>query len=241
MAEAFDHIVLIVDDEEQIAKSIGRILKSIGVKYVYLASGESGLNHLKNENRSFSLILSDQRMPGMKGAAFLEKAREMSPDTIRFLITGYADMDAVRDAVNKGAIHRYIAKPWDNNELLAAIKEGLKQYELSVENQRLFKLAKERNRKLYDLNIRLKESADEQKRKLTRLDKEIEDLKARLEEQPVNRNFFKEIETILQEASLDDPEQLTSLYVAVISELNMQFRLLAAKNGWEMPRGAPWR
>lgn len=241
MADAFDHTVLIIDDEEQIAKSIGRLLRSIGVNHVYLASGEGGLKRLKSDPKPFSLILSDQRMPGMKGSEFLEQAKELSPDTIRFLITGYSDMAAVRDAVNKGSIHRYIAKPWDNNEFLEAIKDGLKQYELITENQRLFKLAKERNKKLYDLNITLKESAEEQRRRIIRLDKEIGELNEILTERPVNRDFIGEIRQILEEKNRINPENLNSLYAALISELYKQFRFLAAKNGFEMPTNLPWR
>ncbi|MCK5099877.1 MAG: response regulator, partial [Desulfobacteraceae bacterium] len=152
MVEKFDHTVLVVDDEEQVGKSLGRFLKSIGVKYVYMESGKLGLERMQAASKPFSLIISDQRMPGMTGAEFLEKAKAISPDTIRFLLTGYSEMDAITEAVNKGSIHKYISKPWDNKDFAEKIKSGLNQFELAMENDRLFKLAKDQNSKLYQLN-----------------------------------------------------------------------------------------
>ena len=96
MSDTIDHTILIVDDEEKIGKSLGRLLRTIKIKYVYLDSGQSALERLKSTSTPFSLILSDQRMPGMTGADFLEKAKEIAPDTIRFLITGYADLPTVK-------------------------------------------------------------------------------------------------------------------------------------------------
>lgn len=75
-------------------------------------------------------------MPEMDGAQFLEKAKDIFPDAIRFLLTGYSDMDAIIDAVNKGEIHRYLTKPWNDDDLLLQIRQSLKQYELTLENRR---------------------------------------------------------------------------------------------------------
>ncbi|MBU0996389.1 MAG: response regulator [Proteobacteria bacterium] len=237
MPEKFDHTVLIVDDEEQIGKSIGRLLRSIDVKYVYMESGDAGLKRLKSATAPFSLILSDQRMPGMKGSEFLEKAKEVSPDTIRFLITGYADVDAVTDAVNKGSIHRYIAKPWDNTDFIEAVKYGLEQHEMIMENQKLFRLAKEQNAKLYALNTKLKESTDTHKKTITKLDQEIELLNKKLDQGFVNRDYVKEIEAALKNKKMLNTDSLNSLYAALISELFEQFQEIAVRNGFEMPAG----
>lgn len=239
MAKKFEHIVLIVDDEEQIGKSLGRLMKSIGVKYVYLDSGQAALDWLKTADKPFSLILSDQRMPQMEGSVFLEKAKEIAPDTIRFLITGYADVEAVTDAVNKGSIHRYISKPWDNRVLAETVKAGLEQYQMIMENHRLFALAKEQNTQLYTLNKELKKSAAVHQKAIIQKDKQIKDLNARLEKGFENRNYINEIEALLTEKNMVSKEKMNTLYKAVISELFEQFQDIAARNGIEMPEDIP--
>jgi len=239
MADKFDHTVLIVDDEEQIGRALGRLMKSIGAKYVYMESGIEALDRIKTADKPFSLILSDQRMPQMEGSVFLEKAKEIAPDTIRFLITGYADVDAVTDAVNKGSIHRYIAKPWDNRVLAETVKAGLEQHELIMENHRLFALAKEQNTKLYTLNTDLKKSAAVHKKAIIQKDKQILELNKRLERGFENRNYINEIEALLKEKQLLDQGKLNSLYVAIIAELYEQFQDIATRNGFEMPESIP--
>lgn len=239
MSEQFDHTVLIVDDEEQIGKALGRLIKGVGAKYVYMPSGREALDWMKTATKPFSLILSDQRMPGMPGSVFLEKAKEISPDTIRFLITGYADVDAVTEAVNKGSIHRYISKPWDNKVLAETVKSGLEQYELIMENHRLFALAKEQNAKLYALNTDLKKSAAVHQKAILQKDKQIGELNARLEKGFENRNYINEIEALLKEKDMMGEGKLNSLYAAVIAELFEQFREIAVRNGFEMPESIP--
>ena len=239
MAEKFDHTVLIVDDEAQVGKALGRLMKAIGARYVYMESGPAALDYIKSASKPFSLILSDQRMPQMQGAEFLEKAKEITPDTIRYLITGYADVDAVTDAVNRGSIHRYIAKPWDNRVLQDTVKTGLEQFELIMENHRLFALAKEQNAKLYTLNKDLKKSAALHKKAILQKDKQIKELKVRLEKGFENRNYINEMESLLQEQQLLNKEKLNSLYIAVVAELFEQFQDIATRNGFEMPEHIP--
>lgn len=239
MAQKFDHIVLIVDDEEQIGRALGRLMKSINVKYIYMDSGTAALDWIKKAQKPFSLILSDQRMPQMEGSVFLEKAKALTPDTVRFLITGYADADAVTDAVNKGAIHRYINKPWDNKILAETIKAGLKQYERIMENNRLFALAKEQNTKLHTLNTDLQKSAAIHQKTIIQKDKQIKDLKALLARGFENRNYINEMQTLLEKTQMLEEEKLNSLYVAIIAGLYEQFQDIATGNGFEMPENTP--
>lgn len=239
MGKKFDHAVLIVDDEAQVGKALGRLIKGVGAKYVYMESGQAALDYMKTIDKPFSLILSDQRMPQMAGSEFLEKAKEVSPDTIRYLITGYADVDAVTDAVNKGSIHRYISKPWDNRVLQETVKTGLEQHELIMENHRLFALAKEQNTKLYKLNQDLKKSAAVHKKAIVQKEKQIKELKARLSRGFENRNYINEMEVLLKEKNLLVKDSLNSLYVAIIAELYEQFQDIATRNGFEMPEKIP--
>ncbi len=239
MAKKFDHTVLIVDDEEKIGRSLGRIMKGIKAKYVYMESGQAAIDWMKSSEKPFSLILSDQRMPNMEGSVFLAKAKEIAPDTIRYLITGYADVDAVTDAVNKGSIHRYIAKPWDNKILAETVKSGLQQYELIMENHRLFALAKEQNAKLYTVNTELKKSAAVHKKAIVQKDKQIKELNSRLTKGFENRDYINEIEALLKEHQMVSEDKLNMLYVALLSELYEQFQDIATRNGFEMPETIP--
>ncbi len=108
----YKHKLLLVDDEESIIKALYRIFRREGYEIDTASSGQEGLKALKEASKPFSLIISDQRMPGMTGAQFLEKAKKILPDVMRILLTGYSDMDAIVDAINKGEIHRYLTNPW---------------------------------------------------------------------------------------------------------------------------------
>ncbi|HCY83630.1 MAG TPA: hypothetical protein DHV36_00680 [Desulfobacteraceae bacterium] len=239
MAEKMDHTVLIVDDEKQVGRALGRIMKQIGVTYVYTDCGQAALERIKTASSPFSLIISDQRMPGMTGDKLLEKAKEAAPDTVRFLLTGYADVDAITAAVNKGAIHRYIAKPWNKKEFIEAVKTGLEQYELIVEKDRLFKLAKVQNTQLYTLNKELKKNTARHQKSIAQRDKEIATLKKKLEIGVENQNFIHEIEMTLKAHDILEQDQIDTLYTAILAEFFDQFQDIAARNGFEMPSRIP--
>ncbi len=111
------------------------------VKYqVYTAtSGDEALKILSE--KPIEIIITDQRMPNMTGVEFLEKVIELYPDPMRLLLTGYADMNAVVDAVNKGKIFHYLSKPWNEEELDITINRAYEAYlqkqKLKEENQLL--------------------------------------------------------------------------------------------------------
>ena len=120
--------VLFVDDEPQVLDGIQRSLrKHIDVQTA--ASGADGLRLLA-EAGPFALVVSDMRMPNMDGAQFLAKAREKSPDTVRMILSGQADLEATIAAVNEGHIYRFLSKPCPADKLLAAIEDGLNQHRL---------------------------------------------------------------------------------------------------------------
>ena len=128
------HTLLIVDDEADVLDSLRhqfhrsyRVLTSV--------AGNEAIEILQTDD--VEVILSDQRMPGMSGDQFLRQARQLKPDAIRMLFTGYADIQAVINAVNEGHIFRYILKPWDSAELEGIIRQGVEQYDLLAERRRL--------------------------------------------------------------------------------------------------------
>ncbi len=134
MVEKRQHTLLVVDDEPDVLESLRHQFHR-GYRVLTAGSGKQAIEIL--EQTAVELILSDQRMPGMSGDQFLRKARRLKPDAIRMLFTGYADIQAVISAVNEGHIFRYILKPWDTSELEGIIRQGVEQYNLVAERNRL--------------------------------------------------------------------------------------------------------
>ena len=129
------HTIIVVDDEKHITNALHRLFRKVGYQIFTATSGQEGLELLKKLEKPVSLIISDQRMPGMNGAQFLERAKKISPDAIRFLLTGYSDMNAIVEAINKGEIHRYLTKPWNDDHLMLQVRQSLEAYELKKEIQ----------------------------------------------------------------------------------------------------------
>ena len=130
--------LLYVDDEENNLMSFKATFR---LKYnVTIASSAADAMKLL-EKKSFEIIITDQRMPNMTGIEFLEKVLEKYPDPIRILLTGYTDMTAVIDAVNKGKIYHYLSKPWSEEVLDAAIQKAYEAYnkdqEIKIMNAKL--------------------------------------------------------------------------------------------------------
>ncbi len=155
-------VILAVDDEDGIIKSLRRLLRTLDVKIITTTSSLEALEIVGDKNNEISLIISDQRMPNLTGVEFLEKAKSISPDTVRILLTGYADVDATINAINNGSVKYYINKPWDDDELLSRVKESLELYRISTENKRLNQLLIKQNKQLKSLNLNLKDKVDEQ-------------------------------------------------------------------------------
>jgi signal transduction histidine kinase len=146
------HTLLIVDDEVDVLESLRHQFHRT-YRVLTAASGGQAVS-LLNENQ-VQLILSDQRMPGMQGDALLSQARRLQPDAIRMLFTGYADIQAVINAVNEGHIFRYILKPWDTVELEGIIRQAAEQYNLLAERKRLIAELQAANAQLLQANEEL--------------------------------------------------------------------------------------
>jgi signal transduction histidine kinase len=153
--DARRHTLLVVDDEVDVLESL-RHLFHRSYRVLTASSGDEALELLKNND--VHLVLSDQRMPGMSGDVFLSHARRIKPDAIRILFTGYADIQAVINAVNEGNIFRYILKPWDAGELEGVIRQAAEQYELLAERKRLIAELQAANQQLTRANQELEEA-----------------------------------------------------------------------------------
>ncbi|MEK7790042.1 MAG: hybrid sensor histidine kinase/response regulator [Deltaproteobacteria bacterium] len=141
------HKLLIVDDEEAILEALQRTLRA-DYELLLADSADAALRLLK-KHRNVSLILCDQRMPAMTGVRLLEKSRGIAPHAVRMLLTGYSDIEAVIEAVNRGEIYRYLTKPWENDALRSEIKRGIEYFELQKtirdQHEKLKELDKAKN------------------------------------------------------------------------------------------------
>jgi len=131
---AMRHKILLVDDEEANVRLLKRVL-SDEYDTVEALSGQEGLNMLKEHD--ISLIITDQRMPGMTGVQLLKESLAVRPDAIRILLTGYTDVQALIDAINSGHVYKYVPKPWDRDELKVTVKRAIETYELKQRNTQL--------------------------------------------------------------------------------------------------------
>lgn len=145
--------VLFVDDETNILSSLRRLFRPLGYRIFTAEGGAQGLEIMERE--TVDLVVSDMRMPEMNGAQFLEKVREHWPDTVRILLTGYAEIGATIDAINKGQIYRYVSKPWEDNDITLIVRHALQQKVLEREKKRLEELTNKQNEELKDLNANL--------------------------------------------------------------------------------------
>lgn len=156
--------ILCVDDEPNILSSLRRLFRAKGYQVIIAESGKQGLEILNSE--PVDLVISDMRMPEMDGSQFLEQVRLKWPDYIRILLTGYSEVHSIISAINRGEIHRYIAKPWDENDLLLVVKQALERKYLLDEKLRLEELTKVQNEELKNLNASLEVKVQERTQEL---------------------------------------------------------------------------
>lgn len=120
------HPILVVDDEEEILFSLRGLLRQ-DFELHTATSGAEALDIMRRH--TIHVLMTDQRMPQMTGVELLAQSRAVCPEAVRIVFTGYADIKAVIDAVNEGQIFRYLTKPWDPDELVAALRQGCDEYD----------------------------------------------------------------------------------------------------------------
>ncbi|EXF95932.1 chemotaxis protein CheY [Pseudomonas fluorescens HK44] len=147
--------LLLVDDEENILKSLRRLLRDEPYQILTASGGEHALQLLSQQ--SVDLVISDARMPGIDGATLLTEVQQRWPECVRILLTGYADLNTTIKAINQGQIHRYISKPWDDDELRLIIRQTLAFQHSERERKRLEQLTREQNLRLQELNSTLEQ------------------------------------------------------------------------------------
>ncbi len=127
--------IQLVDDEPNILNALKRLLRPHGWEIHTYNNVEAALTGLM-EHR-FAVIISDYQMPTADGVTYLQFAKQRQPDAMRLVLSAYGDRNSMIKAINQAEVYRYLSKPWDDYEVVAAIRSAIDIYELKTENQRL--------------------------------------------------------------------------------------------------------
>jgi EAL domain-containing protein (putative c-di-GMP-specific phosphodiesterase class I)/CheY-like chemotaxis protein len=121
---AADETLLLLDDEPNILNALRRLLRREGYRILATTSPQEAFELLAQHR--VQVIISDQRMPEMSGTEFLSRVKQIYPDTVRIVLSGYTDLQSITEAINRGAIYRFLVKPWDDEELRQQVREAFR-------------------------------------------------------------------------------------------------------------------
>jgi response regulator RpfG family c-di-GMP phosphodiesterase len=157
--------LLVVDDEPEVCNSVYHLLRR---KYNVLRANSAAEAVELMGQHAVEIIMSDQRMPEVTGVEMLQKIKTNYPEAIRMLFTGYADLQSVIAAINQGHVYRYLSKPWQPEELEAAVADAATEYARLVERARVQNNCQERidllEAALRDIRARLEHQEQENRR-----------------------------------------------------------------------------
>ncbi len=151
--------VLLVDDEPPILRSLTRLLAFEAYELASAANAADALRLLRADDTA--VILSDYDLGGVGGVELLREARAITPDTSRILFSGHIDIELLRRAVNGGEVYRFVTKPWNDDELLQAVRQGVERWQLLKRNRALGQQAEDQNRQLKRFNAELEQMVSE--------------------------------------------------------------------------------
>jgi two-component system probable response regulator PhcQ len=137
------HKILLVDDEPHVTEALKRTLYQEPYEVLSANSAKEALQILARE--PISVVITDERMPGMQGAEFLAVVYRDYPETIRIMLTGHANLDLAMRAINEGQIYRFLMKPCNEQEIRLAIRQAVQQKELADKSRQLLKKVKQQN------------------------------------------------------------------------------------------------
>ena len=145
--------ILCVDDEQNVLNALKRLFIDEDYTIIIASSGEEGLRCLTHGH--IQIVISDYRMPGMDGVEFLREVCTQWPQTVRIVLSGYADTASIVEAVNEGQIYKFIPKPWNDDDLKVNVTNAIERYFLYKRNTELTSALREKNEELTELNREL--------------------------------------------------------------------------------------
>ncbi len=163
-ADGMRRTLLLLDDEPNIIATLRRLLRREPYRILTATSASQAFELLAANE--VAVIVSDQRMPEMTGVDFLRNVKALYPDTVRIVLSGYTELTSVTEAINEGAIYKFLTKPWDDEQLRDNIAEAFRRYDLVAENQRMARELHAANAELARMNDGLEKLVTEQSRRV---------------------------------------------------------------------------
>jgi response regulator RpfG family c-di-GMP phosphodiesterase len=157
--------LLLVDDEPNMLNALRRALRPEGYRILAASGGGEALDLLAREE--VGVIVSDQRMPEMTGVEFLSRVKTLYPKTVRIVLSGYTELESVTNAINQGAVYKFLTKPWEDELLRENIREAFRRHEMERENLRLAEELRRANEALARLNRGLQRQVWEKTEEIT--------------------------------------------------------------------------
>ena len=212
-----DITIMFVDDEVNILKTLQRLFLDEDYTVITAQSGQEALAKIDEGCRP-AVVVSDQKMPGMAGVQFLQEVKARLPESIRIILTGYADISAAVDAINLGGIFRYILKPWEDEDLKLSIRDAVSRFQLVAENNRLTEGLRQANLQLEELNTNLEQRVQERTRELQQSYEENLQLTAELQTRIRELQAWDRIQTHL--LTIHPLEETLQLIIDVVHEVS---------------------
>lgn len=178
-----EQTILFVDDEPNILASLNRLLRREGYHILIANSGREGLELLAKH--AVDVIVSDQRMPEMTGVDFLREAKQLYPDTVRMILSGYTELQYITEAINEGAIYKFLTKPWEDEQLKQNIREAFQYKGMADENRRLNLQIQTTNQELAKSNRHLAAVLQQKQLQISRDEASLEIAREVLQQIPV--------------------------------------------------------
>lgn len=231
------HNILFVDDELNILNSIKRITMDEDFEALIATSGEKALE-LFDENE-ICVIVTDMKMPKMNGLELLQRVKEISPSTIRMVLSGYAQIPQVIATVNKVGVFKYITKPWNNEEeFLPAIHEAILYYDLQKENNSIKIELEEKNklyRKMLNYNSSLIKNSQSDVDSIKKITKKLVDLKnsflQNFKFQTTMGDLLKNVNEVMDKLYFEYLDTIPSIKESfTLSVFDEKFKVLEQKN-----------
>ena len=163
--------IAFVDDEKIVLGTLRRMFEKGPYEIFTFENPSAAITAM--EQHPFSVVVSDQMMPEMDGTTFLGQVRERWPDTVRILMTGYAETETVIRAINQGSVFRFVTKPWEIRELRQIVDDAADHYRLVDEHRKLTRLTEEQNRELIELNQSLEKRVQDRTKQLRNNEEEL--------------------------------------------------------------------
>ncbi len=161
---SYHNTVLCVDDEVNILNSLKRLFRKERFTFLTASSGAEALNLM--QEKEVNVIIADQKMPAMSGTELMARVKDIYPDIIRIILTGYTDVDSISESVNKGYIYKFFMKPWNDQALILEVRQAIEQYDLIKANRVLHHKVLEQNLTLQQINENLENIVKERTREI---------------------------------------------------------------------------